>query len=142
MGFRRYGFVDEALRIAGDVSDAVSHFMLHQMPELYAGIQREPTNFPVQYLGANVPQAWAAGSVFAFLQAIVGFEPDAPRQKLYIDPALPAWLPDLTLTDLQLGQWTFDLRFWLEGDKTQWKVLKGPPEVVSWRSYSESAGVK
>ena len=43
--------------------------------------------FPVQYLGANVPQAWAAGSCFAMLQMIVGFQPDAPAGKLYIDPA-------------------------------------------------------
>lgn len=137
LGFRRYGFLAEALRIAGDVSDAANHFMLHQMPELYAGIEREPTNFPVQYLGANAPQAWAAGTVFAFLQVILGFEPDAPRQKLYLDPALPEWLPDVVLTDLHLGQWTFDLRFWREGEKTKWEVVKGPSEAVSWRSYSE-----
>ena len=42
--------------------------------------------FPVQYLGANVPQAWAAGSVFALLQAMLGIQPDAPRGKLYVDP--------------------------------------------------------
>ena len=55
------------------------------------------TDFPVQYLGANVPQAWAAGSVFALLQAILGIQPDAPRDRLFVDPALPAWLPDITL---------------------------------------------
>ena len=61
----------------------------HQMPELYSGMQRDPTNFPVQYLGANVPQAWAAGSCFAMLQMIIGFQPDAPAGKLYIDPPCP-----------------------------------------------------
>ena len=60
--------------------------------------------FPVQYLGANVPQAWAAGSVFALLQAILGFMPDAPRGKLHVDPVLPEWLPDLTVLDLHVGQ--------------------------------------
>ena len=64
LGFRRYGFADEAARIARDISGAAGYFMLHQMPELYSGLQRDPTNFPVQYLGANVPQAWAAGSLF------------------------------------------------------------------------------
>ena len=59
-------------------------------------LQRDPTTFPVQYLGANVPQAWAAGSCFAMLQMIVGFQPDAPAGKLYIDPALPVSLPELT----------------------------------------------
>src|SRR6185312_15738526 len=71
MGFRRYGFVEEAARIARDISGAASYFMCHQMPELYSGMQRDPTDFPVQYLGANVPQAWAAGSCFAMLQMII-----------------------------------------------------------------------
>ena len=55
--------------------------------------------FPVQYLGANVPQAWAAGTPSMLLQAILGLQQDAPHGKLYVDPALPDWLPDVTLTD-------------------------------------------
>jgi glycogen debranching enzyme len=86
LGFRRYGFEHEASQIARDISEAASHFMLNQLPELYAGVQRNSSNFPVQYLGANVPQAWAAGSCFALLQAILGIQPDAPNDRLYVDP--------------------------------------------------------
>jgi glycogen debranching enzyme len=136
MGFRRYGFAEEAARVARDISRAASYFALHQVPELYSGVQRDPTNFPVQYLGANVPQAWAAGSAFAFLQAILGFQPDAPRGRLYIDPALPAWLPDLTVMDLQVGNGNFDLRFWRDGEKTRWEVLRGDHQAIEHRSYA------
>jgi len=139
LGFRRYGYAEEAARIARDVSRAASYFMQHQVPELYSGIQRDPTNFPVQYLGANVPQAWAAGSAFDFLQTILGFQPDAPRGRLYIDPALPTWLPDLTLIDLQIGKQNFDLRFWREDDKTRWEVLKGDRSVVVGRSCASGS---
>ena len=45
-GFRRYGYIAEAHQIAADVTNASSYFALSQMPELYAGIQREPENFP------------------------------------------------------------------------------------------------
>jgi glycogen debranching enzyme len=48
LGFRRYGFFEEAARLAGDVSGAASYFMQHRMPELYAGSPRTPTTFPVQ----------------------------------------------------------------------------------------------
>ena len=111
MGFKRYGFHAEAARVARDVSEAASFFMLHQLPELYAGIARDGSNFPVQYTGANVPQAWAAGSVFLLLQAMLGFQPDAENDLLYLDPWLPPWLPDLTLRDLRIGSQTFDIRF-------------------------------
>jgi len=136
VGFRRYGFAKEAAQIARDVSGAASFFMLHQMPELYAGLQRDPTNFPVQYLGANVPQAWAAGSCFAFLQMIVGFAPDAPGGKLYIDPVLPDWLPDLKIVDLNVGQGTFDLRLWRDGEATRWEVERGDATYVVQRTYA------
>ena len=90
-------------------------------------------DFPVQYLGANVPQAWAAGSAFMLLQAMLGIQPDAPRGKLYVDPALPSWLPDVTLQDLRLGHHVFDLRFWREGDTTSCEVLRGDADLIEWR---------
>ena len=91
LGFKRYGFSAEAGQIARDISDAASHFLLNQLPELYAGVARNGASFPVQYLGANVPQAWAAGSCFALLQAMLGIQPDAPNDRLYVDPG-PAGL--------------------------------------------------
>jgi glycogen debranching enzyme len=137
MGFKRYGFAAEVGRIARDVSEAASHFMFNQLPELYTTIERDEESFPVQYLGANVPQAWAAGSVFALLQAILGFLPAAPRGRLYVDPVLPPWLPDLTVLDLHVGQHRFDIRFWREADGTQFEVLRGDPQAVKRRHFSE-----
>jgi glycogen debranching enzyme len=135
MGFRRYGFAAEAAKVARDISGAAGYFMLHQMPELYSGLQRDPTNFPVQYLGANTPQAWAAGSCFTLLQMIIGYQPDAPNGKLYIDPALPDWLPDLVVTGLRFGRRRLDIGFWREGGSTRWEVRKGDASVVEQRSY-------
>ncbi|MGF6478074.1 hypothetical protein [Paraburkholderia sp. JPY419] len=48
-------------------------------------------------MGANVPQAWAAGSIFSLVYAILGVQPDAPRRQLYVDPVLPPWIDTLTL---------------------------------------------
>ena len=130
------GFADEAADLIREVSGAGSFFDRHQMPELYAGVQRNATNFPVQYLGANVPQAWAAGTAFAFLQAILGFQPDAPHDKLYLDPCLPGWLPDLVVKDLRVGQRQFDLRFWREGRTSRWEVTKGDASNAAQRDFA------
>jgi glycogen debranching enzyme len=130
MGFKRYGFDAEAARIAHDVSVAASHFQLNQLPELYTASQRTLSNFPVQYIGANVPQAWAAGAVFMLTQALLGFMPDAPNGRLYVDPDLPAWLPDLTMRDLHIGRHKLDLRFWREDGGTAFEVTKGDARIV------------
>jgi glycogen debranching enzyme len=130
MGFKLYRFAAEAARIAHDISVAASHFLLNQLPELYTAFERDETTFPVQYIGANVPQAWAAGSAFMLTQALLGFLPDAPRNRLYIDPSLPRWLPDLTVQDLRVGKHKLDIRFWREGEQTAFEVIKGDPELV------------
>jgi glycogen debranching enzyme len=141
LGMRRYGYAAEAAAVARDISRAASHFLLNQLPELYGGLQRDPTSFPVQYLGANVPQAWAAGTPFMLLQAMLGLQQDAPRGKLYVDPALPEWLPDVTLTDLRLGRERFDIRFWRDGKDTVFKVLAGNPNAVKRVSIALSGSV-
>jgi hypothetical protein len=94
----------------------------------------------VQYLTANVPQAWAAGTVFHLLQALLGLQADAPNDRLYVDPELPAWLPDVTLRgltvgkamlgDLTVGKATVDLRFWREDERTRWEVLAQEGELT------------
>lgn len=120
LGFKRYGFAAEAARVARGISEAASYFSSYRLPELYAGIEQQPGRFPVQYPEANVPQAWAAGSVFHLLQAILGLQADAPNNQLYIDPDLPHWLPEITLRHLAVGNSRVDLRFWREDERTRW----------------------
>jgi glycogen debranching enzyme len=130
LGCKYYGFAAEAAQIAHDISHAGSHFRNNQLPELYTAFARDEINFPVQYIGANVPQAWAAGAAFMLTQALVGFLPDAPNGKLLLDPWLPQWLPDLELHDLRLGRHKFDIRFRRDGEETLFEVIGGDPKRV------------
>jgi glycogen debranching enzyme len=114
-GFARYGFHAEAAQVARMVCEAGSFFAQHQVPELYAGIQRDEAGFPVQCLGANVPQAWAAGSAFSLLGAMCGFSPDAARGVLGLDPHLPDWAREVSLRDLTVGGQDIAVR--LEGER-------------------------
>ena len=60
----------------------------------------------------------------------MGFLPDAPRNKLYVDPSLLVWLPDLTVQDLHVGKHKLDIRFWREGEQTAFEVIKGDTKLV------------
>ncbi|MFN8556430.1 MAG: glycogen debranching N-terminal domain-containing protein [Dehalococcoidia bacterium] len=121
-GMKRYGLADEANRVARAILDAASYFEGYRLPEVFAGLGREPQSFPVQYRGANVPQAWAAGSVFQLVQAMLGLEADVPRGRLYVNPTLPDWLPALDLTGLMVGDARLDLHFRRERAHTAWSV--------------------
>jgi hypothetical protein len=106
------------------------------VPELYAGLARHATSFPVLYKGANAPQAWAAGSCFSILQAILGFQPDAPHGRLYLDPILPHWMADLELKDLRVGKAVLDIRLWRDGEATRWEVVRGDAGMVEAKSFA------
>jgi glycogen debranching enzyme len=122
-GLKRYGYHQEANRIAEAIFAAASYFEAGRMPELFAGIERRDDSFPVPYPDANIPQAWAAGSIFLLIRTILGLEADAPNRKLKIQPSLPEWLPNLELTNLAVGDATVGLRFWREAEQTRWKVI-------------------
>src|SRR5207302_2538981 len=124
-GFKRYGLARETSKVIRGIFDAARRFEAYRLPEIYAGLQREgkTADFPALYPGgANIPQAWASGSIFQMLQAILGLRADAPHQKLYVHPTLPPWLPSVQLQHLRVGPCSIDLHFWREGDESHWEV--------------------
>lgn len=141
-GFRRYGFAQEAGQLARGIWEAAAYFDSYRLPELYAGMPRADSSFPVQYLGANIPQAWAAGTILHLIRTLLGLRADAPRGRLYVDPALPHWLPDLTLAGLHCGDARLSLRFWREGERSRWEVLglEGEIEVLDAPLLAPGAG--
>jgi Glycogen debranching enzyme len=91
-GLRRSGFPDEAERIARAVLEAGMAFPKRRLPELWCGTDRESEAPPDTYRNSCSPQAWAAGSVFQLITALLGLEADARRGRLRIAPVeTPLW---------------------------------------------------
>jgi hypothetical protein len=118
MGFKRYGFAKEAAAVSRAICDAASYFMSDRLPELFAGLDRRATGFPLRYLGSNVPQAWACGAIFAIVRALIGYAPDGRAHRLGLDPVLSEWLPRLEVDGLRIGKHCINLRFWRDGEAT------------------------
>lgn len=123
-GLARYGYREESNRVASAIVEAAGIFAHLRLPELFAGFARRENPFPVQYRGANVPQAWASGSIPHLLRTILGINPDAARRTLYVDPALPEWMEQATLHNLQVGNARISLEFKLSGGRSQFEVLR------------------
>ena len=123
-GFKRYGIANEANQVIRALFDAIERFDAYRPPEVFAGVQREgERDFPILYpAGANIPQAWATGSIFHMIRTILGLRADAPHKRLYVHPTLPDWLPTIELQHLRVGPCSISLRFWREGDRSRWEV--------------------
>ena len=139
VGLKRYGFHDYAARIAGGLIDAGSRFMLDRMPEVFAGTSRTESPFPIQYLGANVPQAWAAGSIFSLLRSLIGIEIDPDASIIFADPILPDWLTELRLEHVHVGTRTVDLRVWRDGSDSRIEIVGGDSDIsLVRRDFSDA----
>lgn len=110
-GLLRYGLREQAARVAGAMLEATMYFRDSRLPELFCGFDRARSPYPVPYPVACSPQAWAAGSLFQLLGAMLGLEPDAGARTLVLHaPSLPEWLPEVRLENLRVGDAVLDLR--------------------------------
>jgi glycogen debranching enzyme len=129
-GFRRSGRIEEAQRVAEGIFAAAERFESYRLPELFAGLEREPAAFPVQYLGANVPQAWAAAAVFRFVAILSGIHALGSHRTIYVNPNLPDWLPRITIRNLRAGKGAADIllehdRLEVLSNSTGFKIIQG-----------------
>jgi glycogen debranching enzyme len=93
-GMRRYGFRDEASRLATCLLEAAAAFE-NRLPEVFSGFDRDETGVPVPYPDALVPQAWAAGAPLLALRTLLGL--DASGGKRRSSPHVPDALGKLRL---------------------------------------------
>jgi glycogen debranching enzyme len=124
MGCSRYGLATSVLPVLRGLNEAATYDEFHRLPELFCGMQRIPGMHPVWYPVSCCPQAWASGAFFMLLQAVLGFEADAPAGILHIkNPALPDFLEELTVSDLAVGQSKVSLQFKRHGTRTLANLL-------------------
>ena len=100
-GLRRYGYKEEAARIAAGILDA-ARFFLGRLPEAFGGYPRAATKYPVQYPTSCSPQAWSTGAPLLLLRTMLGLEPAG--EHLVVDPALPLGIGRIELLDIP-GRW-------------------------------------
>ena len=110
-GMARYGERRAVAMLLGEVFGAAAHFQL-RLPELFCGFIRETGEPPIAYPVACLPQAWAAGSVFLMLQAVLGVSINAAEGLVEVsNPTMPAGLHQMSILDLEVGDGAIDLTF-------------------------------
>lgn len=140
LAFMRYGMWGRLEQIARGMFEAASLFDFRRLPEVFSGHHRDERHpFPALYPRTNWPQAWSAGAVFMIVQSLLGLYPYAPLDALFVDPHLPEWLPELTLSNLHVGKSVIDIRFRREADgSSSYEVLdrRGPLHIARQPRFS------
>ena len=110
LGLARHARWPEAHRIIRRMLGA-SGFFDYELPEVFAGLPRRRTPFPIAYPTAARPQAWAAGTPVLMLQVLLGLQPDRRRETLEtLAPLeLPSWAGELRLSGVRVFDRSFDV---------------------------------
>src|SRR5262249_45214362 len=110
-GVGRYERWPEAQRIVQRLMTAAEYFN-YQLPEVFAGMRRSETPFPIVYPTAARPQAWAAGTPVLLLQMLLGLYPDRVRHSLETNAptGIPSWAGSIRLTGVRAFERSWDVR--------------------------------
>jgi glycogen debranching enzyme len=111
LGLARYGHQQEALTIFEGLVDAAIYDEFRRLPELFCGFSRPRKRGPTSYPVACTPQAWAAAAPFALVAAVTGLDLSWAGESVRLtNPALPAFLDDLVLSDVRVAGSRLDLK--------------------------------
>jgi glycogen debranching enzyme len=110
-GLAQYGRWPEAQRVIRQMLTAGRYFE-YQLPEVFSGMPRTETRFPIAYPTAARPQAWAAGTPVLLLQLLLGLRPDRHHSTLEstAPPDLPAWAGSLRLSGVRAFDRPWEIR--------------------------------
>ncbi|PSL51625.1 glycogen debranching enzyme [Saccharothrix carnea] len=123
-GLMRYGFVEQAQRVATAVLEAAEAFG-GRLPELLCGFDRAEYADPIPYPTSCSPQAWASATPVHLLRVLLRVEPYAPRRKVWLDPVLPESFEPLALDGIPM----LGTRVGLEVDGADVRVHGLPDDV-------------
>ncbi|MEW6057066.1 MAG: glycogen debranching N-terminal domain-containing protein [Bdellovibrionota bacterium] len=105
-----------------------------RLPELFCGFRRRNLEPPVPYEVACRPQAWAAGSIFLVLKALLGIQMKIDfNTVVFRNPLLPSRVSSLELKDLHIRESSIQGAVYRgRGNVCQVEILnrKGPLEVM------------
>ncbi|GAA1790935.1 glycogen debranching N-terminal domain-containing protein [Pseudarthrobacter sulfonivorans] len=109
-GLMRYGFVEEAQRIATALFEAAD-YTNGRLPELFCGFSRDQVAEPVPYPTACSPQAWAATAPIMLVTSLMRYDAHISLGGFWMDPALPEAYGDLHITNAPMagGRITIDI---------------------------------
>jgi glycogen debranching enzyme len=101
-GFRLYGYTSYLENLAVALMGVLETSEDFRLPELFCGFRKRGLEPPVPYEVACKPQAWAAGSLFLMLKAMLGISMEIDQSYLVFNsPLLTSKMNSLEVKNLQ-----------------------------------------
>ncbi|MFP8642957.1 glycogen debranching N-terminal domain-containing protein [Priestia aryabhattai] len=117
LGLSKANKQTEVNKVIKGLVDAAEHFEYDRLPELFCGYSSN-LGKPVKYPVACSPQAWAAGTPLAFVQAMLRLFPDSTAGTIQINPLLIDDMNEISVENLVIGNGKLSLTVKKEESET------------------------
>jgi glycogen debranching enzyme len=108
-GFRYFGHHAELEKLSLALLGVLESSEDFRLPELYCGFRKRASEPPIPYEVACKPQAWAAGSIFLMLKAMLGISIEVDQSYLVFNsPILTPKINTLEVKNLKGRDWEID----------------------------------
>jgi glycogen debranching enzyme len=137
IGFARYGQKEAVERIFTGLFESATYMDFHRLPELFCGFRRTRNQGPTLYPVACSPQAWSCVTPFALISASLGLEFEPAKREIRLrNPRLPAFLDEIMISNLRLGETTIDMVVRRHGNEISIQLIRSLGEVRVSAVYS------
>lgn len=109
LGLAKYGYQEHVNKVVSALFKSAEQFEDYRLPELFCGYDNQQEETIVPFPVACSPQAWAAGTPFALVHALLGFEVDSLKKVMKINPSLPEEMDWIECKGIQIGKGTIDI---------------------------------
>lgn len=109
LGFAKYGFKEHVNQIVSAIFASAEQFDGNRLPELFCGFGSKQEESIIPFPVACSPQAWAAGTPFALVQALLGIQVNSFKQLITLNPTLPDDIKWIEFNGIQIGKGSVDL---------------------------------
>jgi glycogen debranching enzyme len=135
-GLRAYGLRTELELVVGGLLAVLEASDDFRLPELFCGFRRRDDAPPVPYEVACKPQAWAAGSLFLMVKAMLGLSMDIDQPYFSLhSPILPPGVTQLEIRGLRARDSEFNLFLKRSsvGTQVEYRRLSGKVKLMTIR---------
>lgn len=117
LGLAKYGYTAHVKKLVSALFASAEQFEEHRLPELFCGYDNQQEETIVPFPVACSPQAWAAGTPFALVHALLGLQVDSHRKVMKINPTLPEEIDWIECKGIQVGKGSIDITVKKENDE-------------------------
>lgn len=94
------------------------------MPELFCGYDNQLEETIIPYPVACSPQAWAAGTPFGLVHALLGLQVNSQKGVININPALPYDIDWIEYKGIQVGKGYLDIKVQKKNEEIVFTITK------------------